>query len=132
MVPSRAKAPEQSEALLLRMHVRIVRTVARLPAEVAGEGQDQEGLSVDRRHASEALPCKSFEPIGRHVRIVRVTLQDCRPILTRGETESDTMFGGSLPLPLSREAGVSYSSSTVIKSPSHGGPSGPYRDSEIA
>jgi hypothetical protein len=32
MVPSRAKAPEQSGALLLRMRVRIVRTVARLPA----------------------------------------------------------------------------------------------------
>ena len=28
--------------------------------------------------------------------------------------------------------GVSYSSSAVIKSPSHGGPSGPYRDLEIA
>jgi hypothetical protein len=32
MVPSKAKAPEQSGALLLRMRVRIVRTVARLPA----------------------------------------------------------------------------------------------------
>jgi hypothetical protein len=31
MVPSRAKAPEQFGALLLRMRVRIVRTVARLP-----------------------------------------------------------------------------------------------------
>jgi len=32
MVPSRAKAPEQSGALLLRMRVRIVRTATRLCA----------------------------------------------------------------------------------------------------
>jgi hypothetical protein len=28
---------------------------------------------------SKSLPRKFFEPIGRHVRIVRATLQDCRP-----------------------------------------------------
>src|SRR6266403_780029 len=52
--------------------------------ETRSQGRAQR-LSVDRRHASEALPCKSFEPIGRHVRIVRVTLQDCRLGRLRGQ-----------------------------------------------
>ena len=51
-------------------------------------------LSVDRRHASEALPCKSFEPIGRHVRIVRVTLQDCRLGRLRGQPHETSRYRG--------------------------------------
>src|SRR6266403_4096118 len=87
-------------------------------------------LSVDRRHASEALPCKSFEPIGRHALIYALPDWIVGPYRLGARPNPTPCSEGLLPLPLSREARVSYSSSTVIKSPSHGGPSGPYRDLE--
>jgi len=55
MVPSRAKAPEQSGALLLRMRVRIVRTATRLCAF-----QDV-SLAVDIGH-----PRLSVTPLNSH------------------------------------------------------------------
>src|SRR5258708_9014136 len=61
--------------------------------ETRSQGRAQR-LSVDRRHASEALPCKSFEPIGRHVRIVRVTLQDCRLGRLRGQPHETSRYRG--------------------------------------
>src|SRR6266478_2374786 len=97
-----------------------------------GRAKTKDGLSVDRRHASRALPSKSFEPIGRHARIYAL------PDWIVGHADSGRDWN---PTPCSEVSdpyrsrarhGVSYSSSTVIKSPSHGGPSGPYRDLEIA
>ena len=74
--------------------------------EVAGEGSGTwNGRSVDRRRDSKALPCKSFEPIGRHARIVRVTLQDCRLGRLGGPTPRNITLPRAWPLPCtSREA----------------------------
>jgi hypothetical protein len=55
-------------------------------------------ITADRRRDSKALPCKSFEPIGRHVRIVRVTLQDCRPGRLRGPTPRNITLPRGWPL----------------------------------
>src|SRR6266403_2619618 len=74
-------------------------------------------LSVDRRHASEALPCKSFEPIGRHALIYALPDWIVGPYRLGARLNPTPCSEGLLPLPLSREARVSYSSSTVIKSP---------------
>jgi len=67
MVPSRAKAPEQSGALLLRMRVRIVRTVTRLCAFQDGcaespgfsSGSDEVGTSCG---AHLAIICWAASP----------------------------------------------------------------------
>src|SRR6266478_6074198 len=77
--------------------------------ETRSQGRAQR-LSVDRRHASEALPCKSFEPIGRHVRIVRVTLQDCRLGRLRGQPTKHHVIA-AWPLLASRVEAVVHLSS---------------------
>src|SRR6266403_4366495 len=73
-----------------------------------------------------AFQRKSFGPIGRHARIYAL------PDWIVGHADSGRDWN---PTPCSEVSdpyrsrarhGVSYSSSTVIKSPSHGGPSGPY------
>ena len=46
----------------------------------------------------KALPCKSFEPIGRHARIVRVTLQDCRLGRLGGPTPRNITLPRAWPL----------------------------------
>lgn len=67
---------------------------------------------------SRALPCKSFEPIGRHVRTVRVTLQDCRPCRLGDQPYETSRYRGSgLSLHLTSRHDVSYASSNAKGSP---------------
>jgi hypothetical protein len=63
--PRVAKAVGQNEP-------RCDRSTARIFCNSGGPAKIERGPAT----CSRALPCKSFEPIGRHVRIVRVTLQD--------------------------------------------------------
>jgi len=75
----------------------------RLKRSRRGGLTDQEWRERGPATCPKALPCKSFEPIGRHVRIVRVTLQDCRPGRLRGQPHETSRYRGpGLSLHLAR------------------------------
>jgi len=57
----------------------------------------------------KALPCKSFEPIGRHARIIRATLQDCRLGRLGGHPRETSRYRGpGLSLHLARGSLLHY------------------------
>src|SRR6185437_5258587 len=69
--------------------------------ESQGRAQNHELSERGPATRSKALPRKSFEPIGRHARIVRVTLQDCRLGRLRGPPPRNVTLRRAWPLPAS-------------------------------
>jgi hypothetical protein len=99
------RTPECTNGSDLLAHRRISMAVA-YASRASGFLIERKGRSVDRRRDSMALPRKSFEPIGRHARIVRATLQESPARPARGHPRETSRYRGpGLCLHLARGTG---------------------------